>query len=589
MPPDTEAPAPGGVAAPPAPVQPGRTRPAESPDVAPSAPRPPDRRAGRRRLSNLRESMLLFAFLYAVYGYIGYHVVVDQHVVVLDGLSRLAHAYFAWHNDPPKLAAIGFEWPPMMTLVFLPLAGIKSLATSFAALPLTSAFFGAGLVVVLSRILSTFGMRPALRYPLVLLFAANPMIVFYATNGMAESVYLFFFVVAIYFLLRWYRNGHSHVLGVAGGAMALAALARYEMGAFALVVGLGVLLILAQRRASRQEISGSLTLYAAPVAYGLAGWCFFNWLIIGNPLFWIERQAQTNVTVGRGVASQASAGGIPLGEIADKLLALNAQLFPLILLVVPALLIVFFLRRDSMSLILAALASLNAAMTAAFLVSSHDESLLQLRYNMRAMPMALIGAGWLFWLYRGRAVRASIYVLTAAALAISLPLTWHTMDSYPYQFGEQAFVRALSTGGNRQGTTSIGGYRIGVAADRQMADYVLAHVTQPNSILTDDAQTFSVMLASGRPDLFLDRIDKGDRPWHRMLADPYGRVGYILVSRFGQPDQVHECYPRILRGEVPGTRVAFGNSLFVLVSVVRRAPPAVAGRRFPADCPIGSG
>ena len=218
------------------------------PPAGPAFPRKrPKRRARPRRLGNFTESAVLFLVFYAVYALIGYRVVVDQHVVVLDGLSRLAHAYFAWYNDPPKLAAIGFEWPPLMTLVFLPLAAIKSLATSFAALPLTSAFFGAGLVVVLSRILSTFGMRPALRYPLVLLFAANPMIVFYATNGMAEIVYLFFLTVGLYYLLRWYRNGHPHVLGVAGAAMALAALARYEMGVFALVVGLGVLLILALR------------------------------------------------------------------------------------------------------------------------------------------------------------------------------------------------------------------------------------------------------------------------------------------------------------------------------------------------------
>jgi len=150
-------------------------------------------------------------------------------------------------------------------------------------------------------------------------------------------------------------------------------------------------------------------------------------------------------------------------------------------------------------------------------------------------------------------------------------------------------VRALRTGGDQEGTTSIGGYQIGVAADRQMADYVLAHVHKLKSILTDDAQTFSVMLASGRPDLFVDRIDKGDRYWHRVLADPYGRVGYILVSRFRQPDQVRECYPKIVRAEVPGTRVAFSNSLFVLVLVARRAPPSVAhAQRFPSVCPIGS-
>src|SRR5688500_1051769 len=87
---------------------------------APSGSRP----ARRRRQSLLfnraaLESLVLFGVFFAGYAVIGHRVVIEQHVIVFDGLSRLAHAYFAWYNAPPKLAAIGFEWPPVMTLVFL--------------------------------------------------------------------------------------------------------------------------------------------------------------------------------------------------------------------------------------------------------------------------------------------------------------------------------------------------------------------------------------------------------------------------------------------------------------------------------------
>src|SRR5450755_1488328 len=113
----------------------------------PPAPRalPP---TARGRLHHLRRRPRLTLFLasFIVYAAIGYKVVVLQHVVVPDGWARLAHAYFVFHNHPPKLAAIGFIWPPLMTLVFLPLAWITPLATSLAALPLTSAFFGAATI-----------------------------------------------------------------------------------------------------------------------------------------------------------------------------------------------------------------------------------------------------------------------------------------------------------------------------------------------------------------------------------------------------------------------------------------------------------
>src|SRR5205085_12571814 len=130
-----------------------------------------DRRWGPRGLSRQAlESLALFALAAAAYALLGRRVVMQQHVVVFDGLSRLAHAYFVWYNAPPKLAAIGFEWPPLMTLVFLPLAAIKPLATSFFALTLTSAIFAASTLVVLNRTLALLELRPPLRYPLVLAF-----------------------------------------------------------------------------------------------------------------------------------------------------------------------------------------------------------------------------------------------------------------------------------------------------------------------------------------------------------------------------------------------------------------------------------
>ena len=72
--------------------------------------------------------------------------------------------------------------------MFLPLAAIKPLATSLVALPLTSAVFGGLLLVVIERLLGLTGLSRPRRYALVAAFGANPMIAFYASNGMAEIV-----------------------------------------------------------------------------------------------------------------------------------------------------------------------------------------------------------------------------------------------------------------------------------------------------------------------------------------------------------------------------------------------------------------
>ncbi len=71
-----------------------------------------------------------------------------------------------------------------------------------------------------------------------------------------------------------------------------------------------------------------------------------------------------------------------------------------------------------------------------------------------------------------------------------------------------------------------------------MARYITDHVQQPNAILTDDSQTLEVMLLSGRPDLFLDRIDHGDMAWRRVLNNPFGRVKYFLLPKWA-PGHYH--------------------------------------------------
>ena len=45
-----------------------------------------------------------------------------MHVVGFETLDRLNRALMVWHNDPAKLSAIGFDYPPLATLLIAPLA-----------------------------------------------------------------------------------------------------------------------------------------------------------------------------------------------------------------------------------------------------------------------------------------------------------------------------------------------------------------------------------------------------------------------------------------------------------------------------------
>ncbi|HEX3738066.1 MAG TPA: hypothetical protein VHV53_11030 [Solirubrobacterales bacterium] len=533
------------------------------------------------------ESTAVFLFFGAAYFIVGYRVVVDLHLVNFDALARLAHAYFVWWNDPPKLASVGFVWPPMQTLVFLPFTLIRPLATSLAALPAMSATFMAAMMLVLNRTLAWTGMRWFARYPLLLAFGFNPMILYYGANGMAEAVYLFFLVVGVYFLLRWDVSGEAHLLAFVGVALALSLLSRYEILPFAIVIGVAVVLITVTRRPRKSgtsEVEASLLLYLAPIAYAGAAWLFFNWLIVGNPLSFFNLGA-TSADIG---SSQQEAAGLPIEHLGlvgltHYLIDLNLVIFPLTVLVVPALLLTAAVRRNLMSVVLAALVATNAVVTAYLFIrsGSSDSNLLQLRYNMRAMPIALMGVGWLYYMWRPAVARIAIWGLALAVLAVSIPVTWKTMETYPYQYEENVFLRALETGEDQEGNVGISGYPIGIQDEREMADYISEHVPAGDTILTDDAQTLGVMLLNGHPDRFFDRIDYGEERWAARLDEPYGKVDYLLVStnqrcRAPCEDLVRVRYPGILDDKVPGMHVVFRNSRYVLIKV--EAHPEAADR-----------
>jgi hypothetical protein len=515
-------------------------------------------------------SFATFAAATIVYALIGYHVTVDQHVVVFDALDRLTRAYQVWYDDPPKLAAIGFSFPPITTLVLLPLALIKPLASGLVALPVTSAVFAGMSVVLLDRTLARCEMPTFLRIPVVLLYAANPMTVFYAGNGMSEAVYLALLACSLYAAVSWYETTEPRFLFGGGFGFALLLLTRYGFILWAVLLIFLIGFALLGRQAHRVEVEGSIVAFAAPAVYALVLWCLFNALIVGDPFGWLI----TNTNQGVNAAGISSAGNLGFLHIVGRLIRITADVFPLGFAAVPAALVVFFKRRDAMGLWLGSLVILGLAIMGVHAATAHHEGLLTLR---DAMPMALtsiVAAAWAFRSLTG--VRTAVWGITVVLLIVGLFTAWRAMETYPFQSLEQAFVRAVSTGADQEGTNSIGGFTVGIRSEAEMASYINRTITGRHAILTDNSQTYGVILLSGRPRLFFDRVIKGDGVWQSVLRDPYGVVQYMLVAynpRGG--DLIRARYPGLIAGNPKGFKVVYQTSRYVLVKVPGLDPDPV--------------
>lgn len=479
-----------------------------------------------------------------------------------DAEARLQHAFFIWANDPGKLAAIGFYWPPIQTLVLVPLAAIKPLATSLLALPLTSAAFGAGTIVVLDRALVVAGVERALRWSLIVAFALNPMILFYSANGMAEIVYLFFLTVALYLFLRWSLGPRWQDLVLCGAAFGFAVLSRYEVGFWLPLVVVGVLARLAQRRAAVAQLEASFIALVVPAIYGLALWSYITWTIIGDPLGWLKVLIPKTQEENPVVAAAAPETGHLLAEV----FKVHATLYPPTFILSAILFFVAYRRRSIIAAIFGAAVLVNLLSEVAILLRSANTVYLELRYNMRAMPVAVIAIAFL--LASLPPARRRLGGLAALALLmLAIPASAATMLTSPWVGQDRQFMRSLLYGE----TGSI-------ANQRSMARYVREHVQGRNVVLTDDAQTFGIQLLDGNPTRYFDRVDFGDQRWAEVRdrlfsqGEPVAGVRYVLVRR--DPllgDLIASPYPSLAttKGVPDFLRLEFANPNYALYRVVR--------------------
>ena len=159
---------------------------------------------------------------------VGAWLAVVQEAFSRDGPSRTASAIHVVLGRAPHLAATGFVWnplPPLAQVPHVPL--LDRLGLVYLAGPAMSAAFAAAAVWVLDRLFRAPGLSAAWRVALLLLYALNPLILFYAVIGLSEAPFLFFLLGALAAYARWTPDGGPQALVVCAAATAAAFLVRY--------------------------------------------------------------------------------------------------------------------------------------------------------------------------------------------------------------------------------------------------------------------------------------------------------------------------------------------------------------------------
>ena len=519
------------------------------------------------------ESGIVFAVFAIIYGVLGYFMLTDGRIVDFSSLAHLNEAYMVFWNDPPRLAAIGLDAATFSSIAYMPLSLVKPLATSLVAMPVLGAITAGLLMASLNSLMRICEINLIFRIVLLILFGLNPMFAFFAANGDPETLGLCLLAIALSSTIAWSVTDQTRHIAGAGLAMGLAVMVDYGY----ILVGLGfmvaIMIISASKNDDGLKTRSSLLLFLTPVAYALLFWCLMNWVLLGDPFQWVTAQngvIQVNTT-GALQAITTDVGG-SLGDLFEVTLGVA----PLALVAGFLLIIGSFLKKDATGWGLLVVGLCIAAAPVIRAVAADQADLLTISYGL---PLAVFAVGAVAWFGKdGWGVVAA--VILGVGLIAAIPLSWNTMRDYRFQNQAEAFTRWVEHRDSQEGTKSLGDYTVGIDPELSMARFINNKIPQEKrSILVDQNFSYGVMITSGRPQNFLDRVDAGEDDWQATIDNPWGKdgerdVSYMLITTSREGDQIAKKWPTAVQGGEAGFTPIFRTDRYVLVKVSETKPPS---------------
>lgn len=517
----------------------------------------------------MKTSRWLFLLATAGYLAVGLYLAVEPHYILGDSLSRASAARSVLFSRDPHLAAIGFIFTPLVTVVQLPVVLLSHWWPVLTAWNISgvvvSAPFMAGAVVQIRGICADRGVPVWLVWVLTAIFAVNPMIVFYGANGMSEAPFVFLLCWTARRLIRWLHTDDVHDLCLAAVALAAAYLTRYDAlpvaaGVTVFVAGVTWLRTHGPRRHRVTDTAMDALLVAAPTGIAFVAWTVTSWLITGEPF-----QQFTSDYGNTSIVEQSSSGGGALEPLYGLLYSISEIMIlgPVLPLLIPVCLVLAWRRRDPE--VLAAGIVFGAVLAFATRNYMTGTTFPFLRFYISAIPLMVVLACQLVpprgevparrpgrhqrprRTAPGRGVRTP--AIFAAVLVLATPIVTGALMLSPalsvqqYALQEILFPDRTDTSATRsQERRIIASFR----TERELARYIDDLDLPDASVLMDTVYGFAVYTATDRPRTY---IIPSDQDFITVLNDPAAHgVRYILAvpnDGRGASDAVNVRYPTL--------------------------------------------
>ncbi len=476
----------------------------------------------RLNLVGILAGLFLLAYIF-----LGYYLIIIRQAYTTDSLARLTSAWLVFRGTEMKLTTIGFVWPPIPTLVLLPLAAFQSLVYSFMVPVIVSALCMVLSMIVIGQLASACGLNKTWQVLVVLLFAINPLILVFAVNGMSEALLVVFSLAALFWLVRFHQTNHNTYMMFSGLFFGLLPLIRYESIILSFA---GCALVLAVSweygaemplNKFRQFMEGRLLAFSSLVIYPIFLWMLANGLIMGNPIYFL-----TDVESASSVLHiELGAAGVQTDPLSlfRLLFGTWTLMFPLGILAT-LLVVVIGIRRRSWFVTGFGLLPLIIPVTQ-FLLVMRESSVPRFRYLMLAVPLGLVlilvAIHYLQPLVRRvRWGQSGLLSFTVILFMFSNFLTYQTLVTYPLQDQEQKTWYGLAGGGEYKVRSVIEAF--------QMGQHLETIIPPGKRVLVGLEDGFAVVLGARNPGLFMDHTDPD---FQAAVRNPPAYVDYLLIPK----------------------------------------------------------
>jgi hypothetical protein len=461
------------------------------------------------------------------YVWIGFWMRDDLHFFLGDAMARTSDAVFITVGRDPHMGAIGFFWPPLPQLIqgpFVPF--LRPFGRPDLAGPLSSAVCMALTIPVLARLCNRLALSRRMRFCICAAFALNPLIIYYASNGMSEACSILFIAIAMLGFLTFIRTRSTPDLIILTVGLCGAVLTRLEAP---LLVAVLAALAAFQWGRWRQSL-WTATVIALPPAVCFLVWMAIQWALLGTPLFFVEQKGGVNPR-----------RAIWLPDTVDHPLSAFPWALHWTIVFGPALVAVAILlvwnplgagTRGMVGILAGTSVFVGIQIYQVITHTGFGDP----RYFMTAVLFATVGACWLASV-RPSALRGAWNLCLIGLLILgsvtgpralsSGRLTRVEGECAFFKYGAAKVLPFLVKQYPKSSADYCAPVTNQLAAWQRLDALIDRSVTPRDRILADNYSNYYAVLFTHKPNQFVVR---NDRDWQRIVANPTPLVTYIVTT-----------------------------------------------------------